>query len=239
MRWLKTPSGVDSADRMSLHLPQPEKQEEPGISAVISDPAPPSVSLSISIDPSTCSVNSENLPTLSLTVTLHASRPIMLCTYGTILNPKLALRQRNFSVFDLTANQRVWTEIGQIHRCALRRRLGDSDEKYYLTLLPETPVTITHPFSLVSRWRNRDPDKALTRSPRASDYKGEVFRNYLEPGHKYRIGVEGQGLGWWRYGTKEEVLAPAGAPPSENSCSWTEPGIAFLNVPDIEIQVED
>jgi hypothetical protein len=224
---------------MSLHLPQPEERKEPEISAVISGPAPPSVSLSISVDPSTCSANSETLPTLSLTITLHASCPITACTYGTILYPKLALKQKNFSVFDLTANQRVWTEIGKIHRCALRRRLGDSDEKYYFTLLPETPVTITHPFTLVSRWRNRDPAKGLTRSPKARDYKGEVFRNYLEPGHKYRIGVEGQGIGWWRYGTKEEVLAPAGAPPSEGSLGWTEPGIAFVDVPDIEIQVED
>ena len=224
---------------MSLCPPQPEQREAPEIPAVIPDPTPPSASLTISVDPSTCSVSSENLPTLSLTVTLHASRPITFCSYGTVLNPGLALRQKNFSVFDLTANQRVWTEIGKLQRRPLRRRLGDSDEKYYLTLLPETPVTITHPFSLVGRWRNRDPDKGLTRSPRALDYHGEVFRNYLEPGHKYRIGVEGQGLGWWRYGTKEEVLAPMGAPPSESSRGWTEPRIAFLDVPDIEIQVED
>ena len=224
---------------MSVHLPQPERREEAGIPAVISDLALPSVSLSMSVDPSTCNVNSETLPTLSLTVTLHASRPITVCTYGTVLNPKLALRSKNFSVFDLTANQRVWTELGKLQRYPLRPRLGDSDEQYYLTLLPETPLTITHPFSLIKRWRNRDPDGGLTISPKAPDYKGEVFRNYLEPGHKYRIGVEGQGLGWWRYGTKEEVLAPAGAPLSENLCRWTESTITFVDVPDMEIQVED
>lgn len=222
---------------MSLHLPQSEKPEQPGILAAISGPAPPSVSLYISIDRSTCNVMSEDLPTLTISVTSHASHPITACTYATVLNPQLALKRKNFSVFNLTTNQRVWTQLGELHRTPLRRQLGHSDEKYFLTLLPETPITITHPFSLVGRWKRRDPDKGLTKIPRAINYKGEVFRSYLEPGHKYRFGVaEGQGIGWWRYGTKEEVLAPPGAPSGKG---WSEPAIKFVDVPDIEIQIED
>ena len=201
---------------------------------------PPLVSLSITIDPPVYSAACPELPTLGLHVTSHASRPITICTDGTVLNLGQAMRGRNFNILDLTANQRVWTFRGHVRRAALRRRFGVSAEKYYLTLYPEKVTTIAHPFVLAGTWNTRDPEKGLVMKPRSSCYKGEEFRNYLEPNHKYRFGIsDDQGIGWWRYGTKEEVLEPADSPPPRSGQGWSEPQITFTGVQDVEFYMKD
>jgi hypothetical protein len=73
-----------------------------------------------------------------------------------------------------------------------------------------------------------------------SCYKGKGFRNYLEPNHKYRFGIsDDEGIGWWRYGTKEEALKPAGSPRSESGQGWSEPQIRLTGVQDVEFYTED
>ena len=61
----------------------------------------------------------------------------------------------------------------------------------------------------------------------------------LEAGYEYRVGInEGQKSSWWRYGTREEVLA------APESLDWqlgeSEPAISFdkITVLDVLLRVE-
>lgn len=86
---------------------------------------------------------------------------------------------------------------------------------------------------------SRDPNKGLIRSGKSQDYEREVFRQYLELGYNYHCGVQGHEIERWEYETEEEVLASAGAHWSEILTWWaTENRIPFIDVLDIEVQVE-
>jgi hypothetical protein len=230
----------------------PLQVEEPGRREVIFGPAPPSLSIDMAINPSIYSVSSTALPNLSFSITSHSTHPITILTNGTVLTKERPfIRGKNYTAIDINTNQRVWFSTEYVQRgCPIQQRLGHSDEKHFLTLLPEVPVKITYPFDPVVCWNRRDPSEGLTFSPRAPDFKGEEFRKYFEPGHKYRFGIaykQGterllgpvQGVLWWRYGTKEEVLAPRGAPSAGTALGWSERRIVFRNIPDVELVIEE
>jgi hypothetical protein len=230
----------------------PPEVEEPGRREVIFGPAPPSLSIDMAINPSIYSVSSADLPNLSFSITSHSTHPITILTNGTVLTQERPfIRGKDYTATDINTNQRVWFSTEYVQRgCSIEQRLGHSDERHFLTLLPEVPVKISYPFGPAGGWKRRDPSKGLTVSPRAPHFKGEEFRTYFEPGHKYRFGIaykQGrdellgpvQGVLWWRYGTKEEVLAPRGAPSARTALGWSERHIVFRNIPDVELTIEE
>jgi hypothetical protein len=244
---LHLPSSLAASE--SQTLPQ---AEEPETDEVIFGPAPPFISLDMAMDPSIYSVSSAELPNVSFSLTSHATHPITICTNGTVLSrEKPFMHGKNYTATDITTNQRVWFSREYVQRAySTRRQLGHRDEKHFLTLLPKVPVKITYPFSPIMVWKRRDPSKSLTFTSRAPDYKGEEFRRYFEPGHKYRFGIaykQGikgllepvQTILWWRYGTKEEVLAPREAPWAKTPLGWSEQRITFRDIPDAELTITE
>ena len=230
----------------------PPQVKEPGKHEVIFGPAPPSHSIDIAIDPSIYSVSSTDLPSLSFSITSHSTHPITILINGTVLiQERPFIHGKNYTAIDINTNQRVWFSTEHVQRgYHILQQLGHSDERHFLTLLPEIPVKITYLFMPVGRWNRRDPSEGLTFSPQALDFRGEEFRKYFEPGHKYRFGIaykqgiEGslgpvQGALWWRYGTKEEVLAPREVPSAGTALGWSERRITFGNIPDVELMVEE
>jgi hypothetical protein len=148
-------------------------------------PPPPTLTTTLSLSPPIFSPNDQ--VTLTLTTTSHATSPITVFTHPTILNPSLAQKRKNFTCTDLTINKPINLEITKgPKRSAFSRSLGSSDEQYFHTLLPGEPVKFSAPFKVANR-------------------EGVV------PGRRYRLGVSAEEqVAWWREGTKEEVLAPAG-----------------------------
>jgi hypothetical protein len=234
----------------------PPQVEEPRKHEAIFGPAPPFVSLDMTMDPSIYSVSSTDLPNLSFLVTSHATYPITIGTYGTVLTQERPfIHGKNYAATDINTNQRVWFSTEYVQRArSVRPQLGGSDEKHFLTLLPEIPVKITYPFGPIMSWKHRDPSKDLTFRPRAPDFKGEEFRRYFEPGHKYRFGIaykqpykqDRQGSFEpmqialrWSYGTKEEALALRGALSAETTLCWSERPIMIVDIPDVELMIEE
>jgi hypothetical protein len=148
---------------------------------------PPSVSISLAIDKPSFSPGEE--VELSITVTSHASAPITIFTWPTILNTRLALKRKNFECRDLDTDTPLNLEITKGgKRGGFSSRSGSSDEKYFYTLMPEEPLKFASPFNVANR-------------------RG------LIAGHRYRFGVShGEKLEWWTAGTKEEVLTPPEEP---------------------------
>jgi len=169
----------------------------------------PSVSIDLSISPSSHSLHSSTLPTFSVTAVLDADRPITDLTWPTILNPRLALKRTNFWAEDLTSDPHtpVALEITKgPKRPALQRRRGHPDKQYYLTLQPRIPVTVSHPFNVVSRTDHRE---SAGDEPRAIGHDERESAKVVEPGHRYRFGVaEGEGIKTWWWGTEDDVLIP-------------------------------
>jgi hypothetical protein len=232
----------------------PPQVEKPRRHEGIFGPAPPFISLDMTMDPSIYSVSSIDLPNLSFLVTSHATCPITICTDGTVLTQERPfIHGKNYTAADINTNQRVWFSTEYVQRAfPVRPQLGSSDEKHFLTLLPEIPVKITYSFGPIMSWKHRDPNKDLTVRPRAPDFKGEEFRRYFEPRHKYRFGIAYkqpykqdrsfepmQVALWWSYGTKEEALAPRGAPPAGTALRWSERPIRIVNIPDVELMIEE
>src|SRR5579871_6119031 len=120
--------------------------ETPRRHEVIFGPAPPSISLDMTIEPSIFSVSSADLPNLTFLVTSHATCPITIRTYGTVLTQvRPFIHGWNYTATDINTNQRVWFPTEYVQRAySIRPQLGGSDEKYFLTLLPEIPVKITY-----------------------------------------------------------------------------------------------
>lgn len=206
-------------------------QHEDGASSSTnpSEQPAPTITISIAIEPASYSLSqSKELPNLSITVQSHASRPITVFTFATVLNPRLALMRKNFYCVDEATGKPVWLERTKgPQRPAFRRRLGDTDEQYFLELQPEQPTTITCPFVLASGWKHRGQTGPQGRTSEVSHvYLGREYQNFLEPGHSYRFGIaDDECLRWWRYGTKDEVLEPRGS--LGCGLDWSEPMIAF------------
>lgn len=148
---------------------------------------PPVLSVSLALSSSNFSADEE--VELSITVISHASAPITIFTWPSILNTRLALKRKNFECIDLDTNAPLNLEITKGgKRGGFTSRSGSSDEKYFYTLMPEEPLKFASPFKIANR-------------------AGVI------PGHRYRFGVRhGAKLEYWTAGTKDEVLTPPGEP---------------------------
>ena len=154
------------------------------------DTATPKISASLSIDPQTLSFTDPQIPTLRVTLISHHLSPITV--YADDLSPALMLTCGAFTIDDLSNG----TEVKQRVRTHCRippptKVVVQLREDLFHTLLPETPVTFTTPFS--------------------------HHRFGLQAGHRYLLRpadvprVPWKSVRWWEYGTKEEVLAPDAA----------------------------
>jgi len=150
--------------------------------------APPSVSVTLALEPSVLREN--EAVELSATIISHASAPITILAYATILDIREAqMRSRSsakFQCIDLDTDTRVRLQDRVCGRWDnISHKLEDSDSQYFHTLEPEVPYT----------------------------FRGPCFVPYRElvPGHKYHLTVDDEAnIDWWRYGTKEEVLEAPG-----------------------------
>lgn len=183
--------------------------------------APPSVSIKLVIDPpSFAPGNSDQAPSISITVTSHASQPITIFTWPTIFNLELSQKRKNFTCLDLTSNTPLSLEliIGPKRPDYSRTKDGIDDERFW-TLDPETPLTFKAAFKLARRQTEG--------------------RYVLKEGHRYQLDVqEGEVVRWWRYGRKDEVMAPPGKAASLGEPSG-EPIVLALPAPvDFEVKQE-
>ncbi|KAI4121166.1 MAG: hypothetical protein LQ338_006529 [Usnochroma carphineum] len=166
----------------------------------------PAISVSWSLDPPTHSYSSDTAPTLKLSLTSHATRPITI--YNEYMNPSIVLAEGHLSIFDHTAN----VEVDQV-----KTRYCDFPppskvhvplrEQMFHTLYPEVPKVFTGTFG-----RGKMPPKP--KLPESSngerDKKQARGVDGLEPGHQYSL-RPGKGWGyirWWEYGEKDQVINP-------------------------------
>jgi len=176
----------------------------------------PSISMFISLAPNPHSYSSPAPPTLSVTATSHASRPLTMLTWHTLLDPHLALRQSAFCITDLTTGTPVPQTTVQLSRAPLQRRAGSPDDRLFLTLFPEQPVTVAIPFGYPVE-PNGPPRPAGHPGRMRESARGAIPRSVcgvdgLVAGRRYELRVcGGLKVGWWRWGTREEVLEPEGS----------------------------
>ena len=117
--------------------------DEPDTSSV------PAVAVPISLDPQVYNPSDTDVPVLSVTTTLQTTiRPITLFSWCSILNPKLDLSQEVFEIIDEFTSEPIPQGSIKIKREAFRWQLGCSDEKYFITLVPDVLHTIQTPFGV-------------------------------------------------------------------------------------------
>ncbi|KAF2239303.1 hypothetical protein EV356DRAFT_572743 [Viridothelium virens] len=151
---------------------------------------PPSISVSLSIDPPSFSPGAA--VNLTVTAVSHAWTPITIFTWPSIFNLDLAQKWANFTCVDLNTAIPLHLELTKgPKRPGFSRELGGRDDAYFCTLEPEESVTFQASFKLASR---------TTEGPHA-----------IVPGHRYRFGVrEGENVEWWRAGKREDVMSRPG-----------------------------
>lgn len=154
---------------------------------------PPSVSIKLVIDPPSFAPGSlESPPFISITAISHALQPITIFTWPTVFNLALSQKRANFTCLDLTSNTPLRLELTKgPQRSGFSRTKDGPDDAFFQTLEPKIPVTFKAAFKLARR------------TTEGSDA--------IVEGHWYRFGVrEGETVPWWRYGRKEDVMAPPG-----------------------------
>ncbi len=167
------------------------------------------MSVSLVIDPLPIVIDElrlDHMPTITITAILHASQPITVLSWHNIFYLQLNQERANFVCQDLTSDQILHTELTKgPRRSGISMKKGSNDGKYYHTLEPETPAVFTAASVLASRVKHGDP--------------------VLVAGHRYRYGLrEGEGIKWWWYGTKEEVLEGPG-----ESAGYRQPSGDFID----------
>jgi hypothetical protein len=188
----------------------------------------PSLSVTLALSPTKYSFSDPVPPTLSLAIESHAKEPITVLTWAKPFHPQSALEKEGFEIFDLTTSSSVTQVVARIQRTPFSRVRGSSDEEYFLTLHPHTPITIStffnsggsadirpYPKSIVERGLELDEhgNETGTRRPEfACGVDG------LEPGHRYRLSVNRERVvnSWWRWGTKEDGILVA-----KGSLDWS------------------
>lgn len=179
----------------------------------------PKISLSVRIEPATHSFASSQPPSLVLTITSLHPDPITI--YADDLSPKLMITCGAFTITDLATG----TEIRQSVRTHCRippptKIAVPLNESLFHTLLPNTPLTLSAPFT---RSRTSTGDKPLSKydpvytdSRNGSTRYGVYGVDGLEPGHSYALSLASKPrvfwniIRWWEYGTKEQVLCVKG-----------------------------
>ena len=237
---------------------------ESGMNGVFLDGPTPPISLTVSIDSSVwhLSTGGHVRPKLIFTITSHFNHPITLRTRGTVLDARHAYNgifiYQLLTIKDLDSGQRIYLSGSEPQlACSPGRRLGTSDELGFTTLQPSDSITVFNGVPCISyneRFRGGGNGK-LAFAPRSGEMGGEVFRRYFEPGHRYCIGIQNKlkrrtwdqlperedfqvGF-WWRYGTKEQIMAHPGTVPGEGYIGWSEHEIRISGLTDVELAIEN
>ncbi|TVY79729.1 Mitochondrial phosphate carrier protein [Fusarium oxysporum f. sp. cubense] len=151
----------------------------------------------------------------------YSKQPITIFTWDSIFNLALAQRRKNFICTNLTAGTPLQLERTKgPKRAGFGSELGGPDEKYCCTLDPEIPFNFTY------------------RLMRAYAIEGE--RSFT-PGHTYSLQVRNnESIRLWRYGRKDNVLAPPDQVESlEGREKPSRPPIKLCPVEAIEFEVTD
>lgn len=181
----------------------------------------PKLSVQLSLSSTTYSYsNSEDAPTLSLTITSSADRPITLVTYNKPFHPRSGIYQNAFPIWDLTTNEAVETTTVRVQRPPLSRARGSGDEQYFLTLHPNTPIVVSTRFARGNE-EMRPLSKAAAQQEREEAVQsGKARRSMLacgvdglDPGHRYDVSVAKGPLMalWWKWGTTHDILVEPGS----------------------------
>lgn len=153
----------------------------------------PSISIILAITPSRFSIAPAPPPEIKITATSHYEKPMTIFTHSTVFNIHLSQWRGDFVCHDITTENVKPVRVAlrkQGKRRAFSRESGGRDDRYFVTLNPDSPVEFEAPFYL-------------------ANYAGDP--TVFEPGHKYRFALEeGQTVDWWRVGKKEDVMTPAG-----------------------------
>lgn len=177
---------------------------------------PPKVSVEFALSPEIHSLSEDiESPTLTITITSHATQPITVSIWGGFLHPSRAMVSMGYHIVDIDTRQRVYIPIEHVRRYPFRRRMGHPDQQFYQTLFPKEPrvVTSTFHFANLWQWRAKLGDRISQRETWI--YKEEEMRMVLEPGHRYTFGKPQAGFMWWRWGTQADNLEPPDAPPED------------------------
>lgn len=179
---------------------------------------PPLVSFSLAITPQVFTWTpfdaDVDKPQIAVTAVSHASSPITIFTWPTILNLKLSQRRHNFTCKDVATDEPVWMHMTKgPNRRGFSYTKGDHDEQYFVTLHPGVPYTTTSEFKLASRplWTGQDESVEKHTRYFIGSAEGVLFLDRLESGHEYRFSVQkDESIQQWWIGTKDDVLAPKG-----------------------------
>lgn len=173
----------------------------------------PNISASLSLSPATHSYTNSLAPSLNITVTSHHPEPITI--YADDLSPALMLKCGAFIITDLTTGSEV--RQSRSTHCRIpppSKVVVPLNEQLFHTLLPNTPVTLSAPFT---RSRPSTGGKALAKddpdyTSHRSAKHGACGVDGLEPGHNYILSLASNSrvfwdiIRWWEYGTKEQAL---------------------------------
>ena len=236
---------------------------ESGLDRVYLQGTTPTIRLEMAIDSPVWHLNTGNdgRPKLVFTITSHFDHPITLRILGSILDRRRVYNglfiQQRFSITDVDTGQRLCFSGSQPHYAYSPGRQLGRDEAGYLTLYPNDPITVSYGVPCLSYNERFDggADGSLEFAPRAAEYGGELFRRYFEPGHRYSIAIQDrfkrrcrdkpperedyQVSFWWRYGTKEEVMAAPGPTPGGSDIGWSEKRIELSGIPPVELAIEE
>ena len=237
---------------------------ESGMDRVFLQGPTPPISLVMAIDSPVwhLSTGNDERPKLVFSITSHFNHPITIRTLGTLLDAHRAYNgvfiYQQFTIKDVDSGQQIYLS-GSEPQPAYRpgRRLGTRDEHGFMTLQPGESNTVAYGVPCLGYNERFDGggNGRLTFVPRSRENGGEVFRRYFEPGRRYCIGIQNKlkrrlweqaperedfqvGF-WWRYGTKEQVMAPPGTIPGGRYIGWSEHEIQISGVPDVELAIEE
>ncbi|KAL8943904.1 MAG: hypothetical protein Q9216_000798 [Gyalolechia sp. 2 TL-2023] len=196
--------------------------------ATSSSPSQPVLSLTLNLSPQTYSFTNPHPPSISLTLLSHSSKPFTLFTFQTPLNPHTGLTQDGFPITDLstTPPSRVPQDSLRLQRMPYSRARGSGDDRYFITVYPNTPLALSsgfctgggktirpYPRHVVEKGWIPDKDGNPTSSRMGTKGSGV---NGLESGKRYRVDVNLEKLRktWWIWGTRDDVLV------DERSLEW-------------------
>lgn len=168
---------------------------------------------SIWIDPPTHSSSDPQAPNLNITIISHHPEPITF--YADNLDPKLMLQCGAFIITELSTGM----EVKQCCRAYCRipppsKAEVPLNEHLFRTLLPNTPLTLSTPFT-PNRTNTGGVPLAKDDTQYANDRSashGACGVDGLEPGHKYVLSLASKprifcnSIRWWEYGMKEQIL---------------------------------
>ena len=239
-------------------------EHESGMDRIFLHGPTPPVSVDLALDPPLwhLSTGRDRRPKLIFTVASNFNHPITLRTLGTVLDARQAYQgifiYQLPTIRDIDTGQRIYlsgSEPQLSHPPG--RRLATSDERGFMTLQPGEMITISYGVPCLSYNERFDGGGSgkLTFAPKSGEIGGEVFRRYFEPGHRYCIGIQNKlkrrvweqpperedfqvGF-WWRYVTKEQVMACPGTIPGGGYIGWSEHEIQIGGIPDVALMIEE